>query len=49
VTEAARRLGAARIGVKRVFGLVTILRSAGWLGFHTECDPSQPTGEVTDT
>ncbi len=26
---------------------MTIHRSEGWLGFHTECDPHQPTGEVT--
>ncbi|MFT3854546.1 MAG: transposase [Ilumatobacteraceae bacterium] len=25
---------------------MTIHRSAGWLGFHTECDPSTTTGEV---
>lgn len=26
---------------------VTIHRSVGWLGFHTECCPTEPTGEVT--
>ena len=23
---------------------MTIHRSVGWLGFHTECDPTHPTG-----